>query len=132
MLDGVVNFFTRIFQAIGRGIGRAVAALLWPFVAFGRWWTRHGWLARGPVGIFLVVLFGLYGYFLYNTIIWRGFDVDYPAAYNLTNRNLSAGEQVPAAGDGSTTRSCGRSAIADTTIDLIDYNVNENGWVSSM
>jgi hypothetical protein len=132
MLDGVVNFFTRIFQAIGRGIGRAVAALLWPFVAFGRWWTRHGWLARGPVGIFLVVLVGLYGYFLYNTVIWRGFDIDYPATYNLTGRNLSAGEAVPAAGDGATTRTCGRSAIADVTVDLIDYNVNENGWISSM
>lgn len=131
MLDGVVNFFTRIFQAIGRGFGLVIAGIMWPFVAFGRWYQARGWLIRSPIALFLVVLVGLYGYFLYNAIVWTGFDTNYPAAYNLTDRNLSAGEQVAGQGDG-TTRSCGRSAIVDTSIDLIDYNVNENAWLSSM
>ncbi len=47
MLDPVVQFFTRIFEAIGRGIGVAIAALLWPFVAVSRWYTRRGWMLRG-------------------------------------------------------------------------------------
>ncbi len=132
MLDSVVNFFTRIFQAIGRFVGMVVAGIMWPFVAFARWYRERSWILKGPIGIGLVVLAGLYVYFLYNTLIWNNFDTNYPAAYNLKERNLSAGEMVPAAGDGSTSRTCGRSAVADVTIDLIDNVVNENGWISSM
>ena len=132
MFDPIVNFFTRVFQAIGRGIGLVIAWILWPFVAVSGWYARRGWIIKGPIGIFLLVLIGLYGYFIWNTQRWAGFDPDYPLAYNLAGRNISAGEQVPAAGDGETTRSCGRSALADVTADLIDYNVNENAWISSM
>ncbi len=132
MLDSVVNFFTRIFQAIGRGFGMAVAGIMWPFVAFGRWYRARGWLIRGPVGIVLLILAGLYGYFLYHAVVWTNFNTAYPTTYNLTGRNLSAGEPVPGQGDGVTTRTCGRSAIVDVTADLIDYNVNQNPWLSSM
>ena len=132
MFDPIVSFFTRVFQAIGRGIGLVVAWILWPFVAASNWYARRGWLIKGPIGILLLVLVVLYGYFFWTTQRWAGFDPDYPAAYNLTNRNVSAGEQVSAADGGDTTRTCGRSAIADVTADLIDYNVNENAWISSM
>lgn len=132
MLDPIVNFFTRICHAIGRGIGLLIAWILWPFMAASRWYARRGWLIKGPIGIVLLVLIGLYGYFIWNTQNWAGFDPDYPLAYNLENRNVSAGEQVSAADGGNTTRTCGRSAIADVTADLIDYNVNENAWISSM
>ena len=37
-----------------------------------------------------------------------------------------------AGGGTDTTRTCGRSAIADVAADLTDYNVNENAWISSM
>ena len=35
MLDPIVNFFTRVFQWIGRGIGLVIGIILWPFM-----WAR--------------------------------------------------------------------------------------------
>lgn len=132
MLDPIVSFFTRLFQAIGRGIGLLISWLLWPFVAASAWYARRGWLIKGPIGIGLIVLVGLYGYFIWNAVVWTGFNPDYVNAYNLKGRNVSAGEQTSGQGGADTARTCGRSAIADVTADLIDYNVNENGWISSM
>ena len=34
--------------------------------------------------------------------------------------------------DGSAAKTCARSAIADVTADLTDFNVNQNAWISSM
>ena len=127
MLDPIVAFFTRIFQWIGRGIGLVIAWILWPFLAASRWYARRGWLIKGPIGIGLLVLFAFYAYFIWNTQSWNNFDPDYVDAYALEGRNSAAGEEV--AGSAGT---CTRSAIADVTADLIDYNVNENAWISSM
>jgi hypothetical protein len=132
MLDPIVNFFTRVFQAIGRGIGLVVAWILWPFLAASRWYARRGWLIKGPIGIALIGLVALYGYFIFQAVRWAGFNPDYVQVYNLANRNISAGEQVSAADGGDTTRTCGNSAIAQVTADLIDFNVNQNAWISSM
>ena len=132
MLDPIVSFVTRIFQAIGKGVGLVIAWICWPFIAASQWYSRRGWLIKGPLGIVLLGLAALYGYFFWNTQRWTGFDPDYVLAYNLANRNVSAGEQVSGAGGSDTARTCGRSAIADVTADLIDYNVNENAWISSM
>ncbi|MDN2566993.1 DUF2333 family protein [Aquibium sp. A9E412] len=132
MLDPIVNFFSRVFQAIGRGVGYVAGAIAWPFLAFGRWYARRGWLIKGPIGIALLALVGFYGYFVWNTQVWSGFDPDYADTYSFEIRNISAGEQVSAADGGDTTRTCGRSGIADVTADLIDFNVNENAWISSM
>jgi len=132
MLDPIVNFFTRVFHAIGRGIGLVIAGILWPFMAVGRWYAARGWLIKGPLGLILIGLVTLYGYFIWNTQVWTGFDTNYVQALNLKQRNVSAGEQTSAQGDAATARSCGRSAIADVTIDLIDMNVNQNAWTSSM
>ncbi len=132
MLDPIVDFFASVFRAIGRGIGWVIAWILWPFMAFGRWYARRGWLIKGPIGVIILILVGLYAYFFYATQVWTGFDPDYVKAYNLENRHISAGEQVSAAGGDNTTKTCGRSAIADVTVDLIDFNVNENPWISSM
>ena len=127
MLDPIVNFFTRIFHALGRGIGLLVAWIMWPFLAAGRWYARRGWLIKGPIGIFLILLFGLYVYFVWNTQSWTNFDPGYAAAYEFNERRNSAGVEVS-----GTPGTCSRSAIADVTADLIDLNVNENAWISSM
>ena len=41
MLDPIVNFFTSIFHALGRGIGLLVAWIMWPFLAAARWYARR-------------------------------------------------------------------------------------------
>jgi hypothetical protein len=132
MFDPIVTFFTRVFQAIGRGIGLVIAWICWPFIAAGQWYARRGWLIKGPIGIALLVLIGLYGYFFWQTQRWAGFDTNYIAAYDFTGLDEVAGEEVEAgAGEGGT-RTCGRSAITDVTIGLIDFNVDQNAWISSM
>ncbi len=131
MLDPIVNFFTRIFQWIGRGIGFVVGIILWPFLWAGSWYTRRGWILKSVLGLGLAVLVGLYAYFCWTTQRWNGFDPDYVTAYNLDKRGASAGEAAPAAA-GSVAKTCARSAIADVTADLVDFNVNRNAWVSSM
>jgi hypothetical protein len=82
---------------------------------------------KGPIGIVLLGLFGLYVYFIWNTQVWTGFNPNYAAEYEFNDRNNSAGVEVAAAPG-----TCSRSAIADVAADLIEFNVNENAWISSM
>ncbi|MBU0585515.1 MAG: DUF2333 family protein [Alphaproteobacteria bacterium] len=136
MLDPIVNFFTRIFQWIGRGIGFVVGIILWPFLWAGRWYTQRGWILKSILGLALVVLVGLYAYFFWVTQRWTNFNPDYVVAYDLSGRATSAGEEAPpvagAAATAGAGKTCTRSAITDVTADLIDFNVNQNAWVPSM
>lgn len=145
MLDPIVYFFTRVFQAIGRGIGLVISWILWPFVAASAWYARRGWLIKGPIGIALLVLIGLYGYFFVQTQRWTGFDTNYVAAYQFVqNPQATPGEIVQpddgapvaegeaARGAEGEVRTCTSSAITEVTADLIDFNVDENAWISSM
>lgn len=135
MLDPIAQFFQRIFSAIGRGVGMVVAWILWPFVTAANWYRARGWIIKGPIGIALLVLVGLYGYFGWQTQVWSGFDPDYVNGYNLSQRKQDAGvASKPAAGEAAEPepKTCVRSAIVDVTADLIDFNVNRNAWISSM
>ena len=51
MLDPIVNFFTGLFQWIGRGIGFVVGIVLWPFMWVGRWYGQRGLVLRAVVGL---------------------------------------------------------------------------------
>lgn len=132
MLDPIVNFFTRIFQWIGRGIGLAIGVILWPFLWAGRWYTQRGWILKAVVGLALLVLIGLYANFFYATQWWNKFDPNYVDKYTFENRNISAGEQVAAGAGTETAKTCGNSGIAQIAADLTDFNVNQNSWISSM
>lgn len=132
MLDPIVNFFTRIFQWIGRSIGLVIGAILWPFLWAGRWYTQRGWILKAVVGLALLVLIGLYANFFYATQWWNKFDPNYVDKYTFENRNISAGEQVAAGAGTETAKTCGNSGIARVAADLTDFNVNQNAWISSM
>ncbi|MGI9356747.1 MAG: DUF2333 family protein [Rhizobiaceae bacterium] len=144
MLDPIINFFVRIFNAIGLGIGWFIGVLLWPFVAFGKWYNQRGWLIKGPVGIALLVLLASYVWFVVVTQRWSGFDPDYAKAYTAHADLASAGEPsvvvADTTGTGTTTESkpatgetrCEPSRIVRVTSDLIDFNVNQNNWIPSM
>lgn len=135
MLDPIVSFFTRIFQAIGKGLGILVGFLLWPFLWAGRWYTQRGWILRGVVGLILLGIVGMYGYFFYVTQFWNGFDPDYPVEIVQTGGTAAAGD--PLTGGGGSTQSqaaqsCKPSAITAVAAHLVDFNVNQNRWISSM
>ncbi|MGX7874339.1 DUF2333 family protein [Mesorhizobium sp. ORM6] len=132
MLDPIVNFFVRIFQWIGRGIGLLIGVILWPFLWAGRWYAQRGWILKAVVGLALLVLIGLYANFFYATQWWRNFNPNYPDSYSFEKRDVSAGEQVAAGAGTDTAKTCGNSGIAQIAADLIDFNVNQNAWVSSM
>lgn len=127
MLDPIIDFFTRIFERIGRGFGWLIAALLWPFVAVSRWYTRRGWILRGVVGLVIVVWLGAYLYFLWQTQRWVNFSPDYVAAYELESRQAAPGDPKP-----GEQNACGQSAIVEVAADLADFNVNGNSWIPSM
>lgn len=131
MLDPIVAFFVRVFNAIGRGIGLFVAWLLWPFLAAHGWYRQRSWLVRGPIAIFLIGLVALYGYFFWQTQVWSGFNPAYVDTYKLADRKLPAGVELPAVA-GSTAKTCQESAIVQVSADLADFNVNQNAWISSM
>lgn len=80
MLDPIVNFFTRVFQWIGRGIGFVIGIILWPFIWAGHWYTQRGWILKSVLGVILAGIVIAYGYFFYVTQFWNGFDPDYPAS----------------------------------------------------
>ncbi|MCA0342761.1 MAG: DUF2333 family protein, partial [Proteobacteria bacterium] len=141
MLDPIVAFFQRIFAAIGRGIGLVIAWILWPFMTVTNWYRARGWIIKGPIGIGLLVLIGFYAYFIWQTQMWSGFNPDYVNSYNLAQRKQDAGTAAsgaqattPATGEVAEPepKTCVRSAIVDVTADLIDYNVDQNAWISSM
>lgn len=105
------------------------------------WYRARGWIIKGPIGIGLLVLFGFYAYFIWQTQVWSGFNPDYVNSYNLGERKQDAGSTstatasaTPAAGEASEPepKTCVRSAIVDVTADLIDVNVNQSAWISSM
>lgn len=151
MLDPIVNFVTRIFQWIGRGIGFVIGIILWPFMWLGRWYVQRGWILRGIVGLIVLWIIGLYGYFFYVTQFWNDFDPDYPTRTSVSAAapqaaNVLAGDPITAAagGQGATSgetgggtapqaaQSCKRSEIATVSAFLVDFNVNKNAWISSM
>ncbi|MGX9576061.1 DUF2333 family protein [Mesorhizobium sp. f-mel] len=138
MLDPIVNFFTRIFQWTGRGIGFAVGVILWPFMWAGHWYTQRGWILKAVLGLALLMLIGLYGYFIWNTQVWSNFNPAYAEAYNFTQPAGTAPAQPAPSATGETAgvegevKTCTNSAIVQVAADLIDFNVNENAWISSM
>ncbi|MBW6423077.1 DUF2333 family protein [Rhizobium sp. XQZ8] len=143
MLDRIKAFFQTIGQAVGRGIGLLVAWLVWPFMAAHGWYGRRHWMVKGPIIAILVVLFGLYGYFFWQTQVWTGFNPNFVDAYRWSERTVPAGQELPkttapaganapasAAAVGA--KQCQSSAIVDAAADLTDMNVNQNAWISSM
>lgn len=129
MLDPVVNFFIGVFNWIGRGIGLVIAACLLPFVAFGAWYKKRGWMLKTCIGLIVLSIVASYIYLFSITQFWSGFDRSYAVAYKVEPGGPSAGQSIPVT-DGSG-KKCQNSRIVKATADLIDFNVNQNTWIPS-
>ena len=141
MLESIVSFFTRMLQSVRRGIRLAVDAVLAPFRWAGGWFARRGGIVKAVLGLALLLIVFLYGYFFWTTQRWTNFNPNYVQAYE--NKNGAAGQPaVPsggivstpeeAAAAGEAAQTCRRSLVVDATADLVDFNVNQNAWISSM
>jgi hypothetical protein len=141
MLEPIVQFFARAFQAIGRGIGFVVGILLWPFMWLGRWYGQRGSILKGLLGVLLLGLIFLYVYFFWVTQVWTNFNPGYAAAYDFEPKAETSGrpsgggiisaEDEPKPSE-TATQTCRPAAIVTATADLVDFNVNQNAWISSM
>jgi hypothetical protein len=142
MLNSIAQFFTRTFQAIGRGFAAALAVVLAPFRWLGRVFTRSGVILKVLLGVLLLGLIGLYGYFFWTTQRWTGFDPDYAKAYTQHTETASkpvtpsggiiTDDEAAKAETDPAVQTCRRSLVVDATADLVDFNVNQNAWISSM
>ena len=144
MIDRITALVQAAFNAIGKAAGVFVAWLLWPFLAAHGWYRGRHWMVKGPVGLVVLALFAFYGYFVWQTQVWTNFDPDYPNRYNLSERTVSPGQELPAAASSAqstqtatapsstTAPVCQQSAIVEAAVDLTDFNVNQNAWISSM
>lgn len=76
----------------------------------------------------------LYAHFFWSTQRWAGFDPDYAAAFAVARLDTApTPESKSQGGTGdSAPGNCRRSAIVDMTAGLVDFNVNQNDWASSM
>ncbi|QCI97155.1 DUF2333 family protein [Agrobacterium larrymoorei] len=154
MLDPVLAFFRRVFSALGRGFSILIAGLVWPFRAGQGSAGERGWMIKAPIAAFIFFLVGLYGYFIWQTQVWTNFNPDYVSEYRLSERKVGAGQELASApqpqaaapqATGETAalatspapattaaRVCEKSAIVDVAAGLIDFNVDQNAWISSM
>jgi hypothetical protein len=131
MLDPIIAFFERIFHWIGRGIGMVIAWILWPFMIAGRWYRRRGFILKAVIGVIVLGIVALYAIFIWNALWIRNFDPDYPDKFDLKPMEITAGDQPTVENSAETTRTCSRSAIVDVMSELIDFNVDQNAWMSS-
>lgn len=129
MLDPIIMFFEGLFLRLGRAFGIFVSWLTWPFRASTRWLRQRHWFIKGPILLLLLGVIALYGYFIVQAESWTNFNTAYPAKYDFSSRPVAAGEKMP---DASSGNQCENSGIVAVTADLIDYNVNQNAWISSM
>jgi hypothetical protein len=132
MLDPFFDWIKKLIGLVIAAIRGAFKAVLAPFVYLYTLYKTSGWILRGILLILLIPLFFVYGWFIWNAMWVRGYDVNYVDKYKFNELKVSAGEQVSAEGGSQDTKTCGRSAIAQVTADLIDFNVNQNSWISSM
>ncbi len=132
MLDPIIEFFSRFFYLIGRGVGQVVAWILWPFLKLLAFYRSTGFLWKALIGFGALAIVVGYGWFFWNAVTYKGYNPDYVDALKLETRKVSAGEEVQAAGGATTAKTCGRSAIIDVASSLTKFNVDDNSWVSSM
>jgi hypothetical protein len=133
MLDPIVAFLRRMLRAVGRALSLLVVWATWPFLAAHGWYRQRNWFIKLPLAAFVLLMGCLYVYFIWQTQAWTGFDPNYIDRYKLADRK-PAGQELPPvdASQATAAKVCQPSALVDVTADLIDFNVNQNAWISSM
>ena len=132
MLDPIIDWIKKLIALSVAAIKGAIKWLLAPFIYLYTLYKTSGWILRSILLVLLIPIIITYGWFIWSALWIRGYDINYVDKYKLDELKVTAGEQVSSEGGSDTTKTCGRSAIAMVTSDLIDFNVNQNSWISSM
>ncbi len=131
MLDPIFEWLGRMFSTIGAWIKATILAILWPFTATIAFYKRSGLMIKLVLGVLIIPFVLGYAWFFWHAAWIRGYDIDYPSKYKFTEKLHPAGDQVAPEAGIKSTKTCGRSYIVDVTADLLDFNVNQNLWISS-
>jgi len=132
LLDPIIDWIKKLIALSVAAVKGAIRWLLAPFIYLYTLYKTSGWILRSILLVLLVPIIITYGWFIWSALWIRGYDINYVDKYKLDELKVTAGEQVSSEGGTDTTKTCGRSAIAMVTSDLIDFNVNKNSWISSM
>ena len=126
-MQRLLNWLGGLSAAIWRVLVQFMRWFAFPFALLWRfYWGRSG-LTKIIAALVLAPLFVGYLSFVWNAAWIRGFDVNYPDALGISERLAAPGAQIAADNE----QACGISYIVEVTADLIDFNVDRNGWVSS-
>lgn len=131
MLDPFFEFLHWAFTGLKAVVGRFFAILFFPFVWLRNLYKNSGGILKAIIAIILLVIIVPYAFFVWNIAWTRGFDKDYTSKFDFKQIEVQAGEQVTVSGENSSVRTCGRSSIVDVASELIDFNVNQNTWISA-
>ena len=96
--------------------------------------VRRNLIVKAVLWAGMLGIVGLYAHFFWSTQRWVGFDPDYVTTVIGARPEISpTPDSKPQSGTGNVTGgNCRRSAIVDMTAELVDFNVNQNDWASSM
>ncbi len=125
MLDPVIEFFRTLFSSIGVLIGRLVVLLLSPFVLAKNLYLRTRGILKVLLGILVLGIVIPYLWFFWNVAWIRNHTHDYTDKFKFEEVTVSAGDRIPGEAN-----KCSRSGIVDVASDLLDFNVNQNAWIS--
>lgn len=131
MLDPIFEFFNWIFSLIGAAIKRFVLLLLSPFVWIRNLYRRSGTAIKAIIAVILLCIIIPYAWFFWNAAWVRNYNPQYTDKFEFQKIETSAGEPVSMEGTGDSVKTCGRSGIVDVAAELLDFNVNQNSWISA-
>ncbi|HXG81977.1 MAG TPA: DUF2333 family protein, partial [Sphingomicrobium sp.] len=134
-----MTFLTRMLDAIRSGLRLLLNAVLWPFRKIAGLAAGRGRFVKAVLAAVLLLIVLLYGYFFWVTQRWTNFNPDYAATYESAEPGAAEKSAAPMGGIVTTeeeadtpAQTCRRSLIVDATAGLVDFNVNQNAWISSM
>lgn len=124
-MASVLRWFGELLAAMRRVLGQFIRWATVPLVLLWRfYWSRGRWTKVIVAAILAPWIIGSL-HFAWNAAWIRGFDLDYPQTLGIEARAAAPGVEI-AGGEG-----CGISYIVEATSHLIDFNVNQNNWMSS-
>jgi len=141
MFDHVIDFLMALYRSAAAllvSFPARIARLLRRIVSIGpatlpdgtRRRFRHlKWLAKVSAVVIVVLYMGP---LLWHALWIRGYDLNYPAAILRASHLKEANDSTTVQQGTKDTRTCDRSQLVDMQIKLIDFLVNENGWVPAM
>jgi len=130
-----MHFMAKLYRFIVARISALVSLLTRRFHKTPVQPRKRITIAKAVLAAIAVVIVVGYANFFYATQFWIGFNPDYPTKIISASQQattIPAGSPLPQSDTTKPPQTCKRSEIAAVSAYLIDFNVNQNSWISSM